>query len=834
MIKNKNTYVSVAKQGNKILHRFVDENGNKHNEKVTYKPTLFTKSKDEYKHKDLHGNSMQPHKFYNMWEASQFINQYKDVDGIEVGGMDNHVLAYLGDVYRDRDLQRPDGISILIYDIETEFVAGNGFPFPDLAAHRINAVSVYSSLEDKYWVLGLGPDTWESDECEYRAFDTETALLENFIELWRSIDPDIISGWNIDTFDNPYIYNRITSILGQAYADSLSPWGIVKKRMIRDKFGKDKEIVDFTGIASFDYIQLYQKFTFTVRENYKLDTIAHIELGDNKISYDEHADLMQLYENDYHKFLEYNLKDTQLVKRLDDALGLMDIGINFSYMVKVPFDKVFGTVTPIDAWIYNYCLANDIIVPRNSPFQGDASFMGGYVSDPVIGRHDWIISSDLTSLYPSIIRALNISPEMKIGHRDGISIDALLNKEIDLRGIDYTISASGVMYDRSKQGMIPHLIEGLFKERKWNKGKMFEAQREVEKLKSEGKDYSAASKQVVLYDNAQMTRKITLNSIFGSFGSVYFRYFDLDAARSITHTGQLIVKWMSVGMEQFFQGIVPSKKKYCYYIDTDSNYFDVTPLVNKMLPNESLDQRVEALARFSSDKMEPKLNEVYDELMDYLNVADRCIAADREIIGTQGIWVSKKRYAVRVHDNEGVRLDTPKLKIMGLDIIKSSTPSILRDKLKGALEMMMDSDNNTLISYIDKIRDDYKDYTIEDIGMPKSVSYVDKYIDLDGGLIKGTPINSRAAIIHNRLLIEGEALTEIGDGDKMIYVFLKTPNPYHSNVIAFKDGIPSKFDSKWIDRDVQFEKSFIKPLQLMLKAVNWNHEKKADLSGFFG
>jgi DNA polymerase elongation subunit (family B) len=368
---------------------------------------------------------------------------------------------------------------------ESCYVRSGGFPYPEDAAHEITAVSIHSSTHDKYWVLGLGDDTWQSDECEYLAFDDEASLLESFVALWKEIDPDIITGWNIDVFDNLYIYNRITQVLGGPYAKSLSPWGIVNTRTFTNGFGKEATSIDFVGIASFDYIELYKKFTFKAQESYKLDHIAHVELGEKKISYEEHGDLMSLYEDDYHKFLDYSLKDTQLVKSLDDKMGLMDIGIAFSYMTKIPFDKVFGTIVPADAWIYNYCLEHGVIVPKNGHSSGDTTVVGGYVGNPRVGMIKWLLSADLTSLYPSIMRALNLSPETKLGKRDDVTIEDLLTQKIDTDAIEYTLAANGVRHSREKQGMIPFLVEGLFKERKMYKGKMLEAEAEKEAIKEE-------------------------------------------------------------------------------------------------------------------------------------------------------------------------------------------------------------------------------------------------------------------------------------------------------------------------------------------------------------
>mgnify|MGYP003998123511 CR=1 FL=1 len=266
----------------------------------------------------------------------------------------------------------------------------------------------------------------------------------------------------------------------------------------------------------------------------------------------------------------------------------------------------------------------------------------------------------------------------------------------------------------------------------------------------------------------------------------------------------------------------------------NSVYMDVSPLVEKFMPNADTDKVVDMLAKFSAEKMEPELERMYGVLMDYLNVTERTLAADREIIGTPGIFVSKKRYAIRVYDSEGVRYPEPKMKIMGLDIVKSSTPAILRDKLKECVGYMMDKTNDDLISYIDDVKREFDTLSIEDIGMPRGVSSVSKYYENGVPVSKGVPINSKAAITHNEMLGENDTITPIDDGGKLVFTYLKEPNPYHSHVMGFHDGIPEAFDPKWIDRDLQFEKAFVKPLKLMLNAIDWSHEKRVSLESFFG
>ena len=384
-------------------------------------------------------------------------------------------------------------------------------------------------------------------------------LLIKFVEKWRSFGftPDIVTGWNIETFDIPYLVNRIRKILGETFVKNLSPFGILVEGSVPFN-GREQQVYYPAGISILDYLQLYKKFSYTPQESYKLDYIASQELNEKKLDYSEYSSLNELYIKNPQKYIEYNVKDVLLVERLEDKLGLIELVVTIAYDARVNYNDAFITVKLWDVIIHNHLLNNKgVVVPQYKRESKGNSISGGYVKDPQIGRHNWTVSFDLTSLYPHLIIGFNISPETYRGSYEIPTskenyIDLILSGYMDnirpeLLKNNFTMSGLGCFFTRDFRGFLPELMKKLFEERKIYKKKMLDAKKAMEKAKAEGKSKEAIyelEKLAAKYKNLQQARKINLNGAYGALSNPYFRWFDDILAESVTMSGQLSIRWI--------------------------------------------------------------------------------------------------------------------------------------------------------------------------------------------------------------------------------------------------------------------------------------------------
>jgi len=834
-------YTNINQWGQYIYERGLDDNNEDYQKKTKFKPTLYTNTHNSSKYKSLITNeNLIPRTFDCIRDARDWINDEKDTEGKSIHGMDTFLIQYIEEQFPgeiEMDLSK-----IRIYNLDIEVNSSNieGFPHPKDAQSPITAITLYDGKEYHTWGFNEWHDRGEyADTVNYYQCGNEQNLIAKFLQFWTNAYPHVITGWNIDHFDMPYIYNRITNVVGEKVARHLSPFKICnsKDRMINNR---EVSEVNILGIDSLDYIELYKKYTYSAQESYSLNHIAYVELNEKKLDYSEVKSLVELEETNYDKFLRYNVKDVELVQGIDDKMKLINVHMMIAYQAKLGFTDAFSPVKIWDSIIYHHLNKDNIIVPINR-IQEKEDFPGAYVKDPIVGFHEWIVSFDLASLYPSLIRQFNISPETVVtGGIISGSVDDFVDSKVDTSEAinnDYTVTATGQMFKRNKQGILPYLMEWLYNQRKETKGSMIEYQKKLQNMESGTSEYDTTSKIITQFNNKQMAAKILLNSAYGALGNRYFRFFDLRLASSITLSGQMSIRWIANRLNSYFNDMLGDDKDRVIAIDTDSNYLNLSDLVNKYMKGKSTSKIVDNLDKFCQGKVEPYINECYQELANYTNSREQLMIMDREGISDKGFWTAKKRYALRVHDNEGVRYAKPKTKIMGLDLIKSSTPAIIRKSLQNSLSILFDGNNDEMLDYIDAEHEKFKSYLPEDIAFPRSVNGVKKWseVNKDGIIVpkKGCPIHVRGAVIFNQLLKPGDE-EPITDAEKIKFIYIKEPNPAHSHVIAFRDGIPEYFDlEKYIDYDLQFEKTFIQPIKGILTAVNWDWERKATLVAFF-
>jgi DNA polymerase elongation subunit (family B) len=826
-------YTNVALRGKNILYRGINEDGTRFQTKEEFRPTMFVPSKEKTKYKTLNGVYAEPIQPGNIQDTREFIDRYQDVQGFEIYGNNDFIYQFIGANYRgevDYDFSK---IKVATIDIECE--SEYGFPRPDNPNERVNAITV--DFNGWVYVFGLGEFSLEEkDNLRQFVFETEEELLDSFLSTWELESPDVVTGWNVRFFDIPYLVNRISEVLGSSAAKRLSPWKVLKERSIR-KMNRENQTYEIVGVSTLDYYELYKTFTYVNQESYRLDHIAFVELGEKKLSYDEYDSMATFYRNDFNKFIEYNVKDVELIKNLEDKMKLLELAVSLAYAAKVNFMDVFGQVRMWDCIIYHYLMEHNIVIPPKTTSKKDSQYAGAYVKDPIVGMHDWVVSFDLNSLYPHLIMQYNISPETMIDQDKDISIspNTILSGKLPAKN-GYSIAANGTCYTKEHQGFLPALMEKLYKERKMYKKKMIECQ----KRQQSGENLE---KEIAKYNNFQLVRKIQLNSAYGAIGNEWFRYFNVDMAEAITLSGQLSIRWIADKLNEFLNKTIGTED-YDYVVasDTDSVYLRLGNLVDKVCGSKSKSQVVEFLDKASNEIILPFIKKKYDELATLMNAYENKMVMDRECIADKAVWTAKKRYMMHVHDSEGIRYAKPKMKIMGIETTRSSTPQVVRDSLKEAINLILTSDEETVIKFIDQFRNRFNTLEPEEIAFPRGVNGMDKYQDRNSIYKKSTPIAVKGSLIYNYYLDKLELskkYRKIVDGDKIKFLHLSKPNPLggvagQDQVVAFPNSLPKEFGLlEFIDYETQFEKSFLEPIKNILEKIDWNWEETSTLEGLF-
>ena len=818
-----------------ILLRGYDD-GKRIFEKIPCKPYLFVHSNnsndvDEIEFRTLKGDPVKRIDFDSPKDARDYVKQYGDVSNFDIYGMTQFVYPFINDYYAGEIDYDPKQISIVNIDIEV--AADEGFPNIETADKEITAITM--KKDNIYVVLGCGDFENTNENVKYFKCKDEESLLIKFLDLWRMkwFQPDVVTGWNVEYFDIPYIINRVRNLLGTEMAKKISPWGIIEEREV-ERFGSVQKSYLPIGITILDYLQLYKKFTFTNQESYRLDHIAHIELGERKLDYSEYESLFDLYKKNYQLFIEYNIKDVDLVGRLDDKLKLIEQVFAIAYDAKVNFADAFTSVRLWDVIIHNYLINQRIVIPQNKKTHKDEQIVGAYVKDPLLGMHDWVVSFDLNSLYPHLIMQYNISPETFIEQLSPFpSIDKLVNKTSDYEYCDaWSYAANGAVYRKDKQGFLPTLMEKMYNDRVVFKERMIEAKKAQEVSPSEDN-----VKLIARNHNMQLAKKIQLNSAYGALSNEYFRWYDDVLATSITLSGQLSIKWIEKKMNEFMNKVCKTKEvDYVIASDTDSIYVKMADMV-KLLNTDDQMFIVGAVDAFCEQKVQPFIDKCYQELAVYTNAYAQKMQMKRESIASKGIWTAKKRYILNVWNNEGVQYSEPKLKMMGIEAVRSSTPQACRDNIKKAMGVIMSKTEDDMIKFIADFRQDFKKLSFEEVAFPRGCKNLSKWTDKQDIYKSGTPMHVRASLVYNNLLKKENLVNRyplIQDGDKIKFCYMKLPNPFRENVIACHHNLPRQLNlDKYIDYDLQYDKAFVEPIKTILDAIGWQVEKRNTLDQFW-
>ena len=827
-------YTNIQLIGNQFLIRGY-ENGKHITHREEWKPTLFVPSKRKTKYKTLEGESVEPIQPGFVRDCREFYKKYDEVENFKIYGNDRYVYQYISEKYPEEHIQF-DIKKIRLVTIDIEVAAESGFPDVENVAEELLLISLQDYATKKVTTFGSRPFVNKDPNVTYILCDDEVHLLRSFLAYWRKNLPEVITGWNSQMYDIPYLAGRINRVLGEKSMKDLSPWGLVSQDEVYIS-GRKNITYDIGGVTQLDYLDLYKRFTYTNQESYRLDYITNYELGEKKLDHDEYDTFREFYTKDWDKFVRYNIIDVQLVDKLEDKLKLIELAITMAFDAKVNFIDIHYQVRMWDTIIYNYLKKQNIVIPPKKRTSKSQKYAGAYVKEPKPGKYDWVVSFDLNSLYPHLIMQYNISPEtLKDDKHPTATVDRILKEEIDFQlHKDSAVCANGAMYRTDIRGFLPEIMEKIYTERTVYKKKMLAAKQKYEDTKD-----PKLVKDIATFNNIQMARKIQLNSAYGAIGNEYFRYYKLENAEAITLSGQVSIRWIEDRMNNYLNKILKTKDEdYVIAVDTDSIYLHLGPLVEVIYKEreKTTEGVVGFLNKICEMEFEKYISSSYEALANYVNAYEQKMFMKRENIADRGIWTAKKRYILNVWDSEGVRYAEPKLKMMGIEAVKSSTPAPCRTMIKDVLKLIMTKTEDDVIDFIENCRTKFRSLPPEEISFPRTVSNVKKYKSVNAIYEKGTPIHARGALLFNHY-VKKNKLTQkyslINNGEKIKFCYLKRPNPIQENVISFIQQFPEELNlDKYIDYDLQFEKSFLEPLKIILDSIGWSAERTVNLESFF-
>ena len=827
-----NFYKNVIEHRGKLLVRGIHE-GKEYKERLDFSPTLYAMSQEDSKFKTLQGQTLKPIQFPSIAKAREFKRSY-NTGNSPLYGMDRYQYQYIANEYPEDMIFDKEQIKIFTIDIEC--TAENGFPDIDNATEELLAITVKNQSNKQIITWGTGEFKTDRTDVTYIKCKNEKSLIMEFMKFWIKNYPDVITGWNTKFFDIPYLFNRIRNIVDEKVLKKFSPWNLVERETIIVR-GRPQTHYKIFGISMLDYLDLYQKFIPQKQESYKLDYIGKVELGLPKDD-NPYDTFREWYTKDYQSFIDYNIKDVEIVDQLEDKLKLIELVLTMAYEAKVNYTDVFSQVRMWDMLIYNYLKKDNVMIPPKKDNIKDDKYEGAYVKDPITGMHNWIVSFDINSLYPHLIMQYNISPEKIIGvEPSGISVDKLLDHATPLTHLKAEgacITPNGAKFKIDSPGFLPRLMESMYNDRVKFKTLEFQAKQEYHKTKDK-----SLLKEISRCHNIQWSKKIALNSAYGAIGNQYFRYYDVRQATAITSAGQFVIRFIQKNVNEYMNKILKSTSEVDYIVasDTDSIYLCLDKLVEATCKDKSKADTLKFLNKVVESRIEPFIDKCFDELAEYTNAIKQKMVMKREVIADKGIWTAKKRYMLNVLDEEGITFDEPKLKIMGIEAVKSSTPEVCRGKIREAIKLIMTKDEDTLQKFIADFKNEFYQMTAEQISFPRSCNNLKKYMHGSNIFIKGTPIHVKGALIYNHQLKQFKLHRKypiIQEGDKLKFLKLKEANPFKFDVISYVSKLPSEFKlQEYIDYDIMFQKTFVDPMSFILNSIGWSTEKTASLEDFF-
>ena len=733
-------------------------------------------------------------------------------------------------------------IKVLFLDIET--YSPDEFPKPADPTHTVNVITCFDSLNGRYTTFGLKDYDNKDDDVVYHKCESERDLFKKFVMYIEKDYPDIMSGWNSEFFDLPYILNRCTRILGEEWTNRLSPSGRVYSRTIKGMFGVEQVRWYIEGMSLIDYLDVYKRFSVGVKESYKLDNIGAAELGEQKVDFGN-MNLATLSDNDWQTFVEYNIQDVRLLAKLEEKLKYTELIKMLAYVGLTTFEAALGSLSVINGATAVRARYRDQKIPSFIRNEDTGKNPGAYVGDPLKGFQENIISFDANSLYPNVMISLNMSPETKVA-----KIEDKNNSEIVLRHVNgqvfslkhdkflefckkeqIAISKANVLFTQKRKGVMPEILDYYYNERVKIKKELGTIKREYSKTKNDKLKF-----KIEQLDAKQLCIKVFINSIYGYFGNKNAPFGDDDIASSITLTGQSVIKKSNDLLKEYIKRKtkIDDEKilnQCIVYNDTDSSYISVKPLITAGLPFTGDDGKLTEEFFNEVQNIEDFLN---DEIKVWgrkaLNSKDCRFVFKREVIADVGIFLQKKRYVLHILDDEGIPMD--KYKYTGVEVVRSTMPDAIKPHVKNIIETMLSTqsiaETNKALDNVYKI---FKDLPVEDITFVSGIKGYERYAGQCDGYktAKGMPIHVKAAYFHNlilkRLGVENKYET-ISSGDKVRYFYVEHPNPYNLSCIAYKYYYPEEFKKIFhADYDKMFEKILYNVIERFYDNVNWTPQK---------
>tara|TARA_R110000772_G_scaffold20140_10_gene55979 strand:- start:1978 stop:4512 length:2535 start_codon:yes stop_codon:yes gene_type:complete len=843
MIEN-GFYTTVDRFGNSLLYRGYTDQGLRIQKRIKYKPKLFLESKNKNTEwKALDGTPVESMCFDSMSEVRDFEKTYNSVNDFKLYGNTRHVPAFIQSVFPNEIRYSRKMVDVASIDIETSY--GDGFPDVNNPQNQILTIAYKSSKDSTYRVWGFKSyDESKSQlgnlNIEYRQFTNEVSMLDAFIAFWADPEntPDVITGWNTRIFDIPYMVARMSYLLGDSRTNMLSPWKKIDKRSVFIQ-GREHTTYEIKGIQHLDYMELFKKFTYNTygnQESYSLNHVANVVLGDRKLDYSEIGSLRDLYDADFQMFVDYNIKDVELIERMEEKLGLITLVLTMAYIGGVNYTDTLGTTAIWDSIIFRRLARNNIAIMQSTITETE-NYPGGFVKDPQVGMHDWVMSFDLNSLYPNLIIQYNMSPETLVRRScvPNVNPDNIISGlGVDIPNENLAVACNGATFRRDKKGIIPEIVEELYSRRVKIKNEMLAEKSKLEKISnSNSTEYFNTQSSVARLETLQVAIKILLNSLYGALGNKYFRYFDLQVASAVTLSGQAVIRWGEKTANDYISKLLGDEKDRVIAMDTDSLYINVSDVIEKFKPKNP----IQFLDKFGSEAIEPELKRSYDQFAKITNAYSNRMVMKREAIADRGIWTAKKRYILNVHNNEGVQYAEPRIKIMGIEAVKSSTPQVCREAMNKMFKIIMTGDEEKTQNAIEMFRKHFYTLPSESVSFPRGVSNISGFRDSEMIYAKGCPIHVRGALLYNHYLKRYGLETKyepIHNGDKIKFTYLTLPNPIRENIISSPLNLPKEFGlDKYIDYKTQFQKSFLSPLEMILGAIGWTSEPVVSLEDFF-
>lgn len=870
-----NFYTNVQHIGNKLLFRGVID-GKRVKKRLDYKPRLYIQSKDpKSEFKTLYGQPLEEIQFESINDCRDFKSKYKDIPSFKIYGDNRHEYSFVSEYYTNDVNYNLSDIVVAYIDIETG--TEGGYAKPESPFQPITAITLH--VGGKFWVFGYGNGTDQTyqthrEDVVYKLCDDEKDLIRQFIAVWVEYMPDIVTGWNACRslimgyvnagYDFTYIINRMERLNmgedGEDLIKSLSPWGWIKSR----KMHKGKQEINFyeiAGVSMIDYPDMYKKFSTTPsQESYTLDNIANVEIGSRKIDYTEYENLDKLFKENYQKFIEYNIHDVELIIKIEAKNRLIDVILSLAYDSRVNYEDVFSQVRMWDTIIMNELKRDGIMMPPKKGSLKTEQIAGGFVKDPIPGLYKWVASFDFASLYPHLIMGNNISPETLLLPEDyndeidkwmsdnyhNITVVNLLEKTLDtsiLKKYNLCLTPNKQLFVKDIRGFLPRIMDRMFKERSKYKKLMTEAKKELEKT-TDPIARSELEAKITRYNNLQQVKKICLNSAFGACSNEWFRFFDVRLGEAITMSGQLAVRWMQNHLNEFICKYTGTNVDTVIAADTDSNYVTFEAIVNKAFTKDQQEkmsslQIIRSLDKVCEKIIAPQIDKFCNDLADYMNSYEQKLQMKREALADKAIWVKKKNYMINIYNNEGVEYATPKLKIVGMAAIKSSTPSACRKRAKEAYGLIINKDVQALREFNGEFKKEFLKMSVQDIAAPLNMNGLQKYdgTGTESLFMPKTPPHVKGALVFNRLLKKMNLLQNyplLEEGEKLKYVYLKEPNHIQSDVISFTTVIPKEFEIEdYIDYEAMYEKNYLAQITRVTNAIKWELEEISTLEGLF-